>query len=126
MEAWSDVSELAIEWQQITGTGSTDMGDLCGLMPVVHPYVPGATGNLHGSNYWIENPEQTCITSALWQLNMLKILLENNAERAKTIVSNYKPQFSTKEEYFSYLKRFESEGDRIKYREDENVIVYIN
>lgn len=126
MEAWSDVSELAIEWHQITSTGSTDMGDLCGLMPVVHPYVPGATGNMHGSNYWIKNPEQTCVTSVLWQLNMLKVLLENHAERAKTIVSNYKPKFSTKEEYFSYLKRFDSEGDRIQYGEDEKAMVCIS
>ena len=126
MEAWSDVSELTIEWQQITSSGSTDMGDLCGLMPVVHPYVPGATGNSHGSNYWIENPEQTCITSAVWQLNMLHLLLKNDAERAKSIVSNYKPAFSTKEEYFSYLKRFDLEGDRIEYGEDEKAIVCLS
>lgn len=126
MEAWSDISEHAIEWQQITGSGSTDMGDLCGLIPVVHPYVPGAIGNSHGSNYWIENPEQTCITSVLWQLNMLYVLLKNDAERAKEIISNYKPTFSSKEAYFAYLKRFDSKGDRIEYGEDQKAIVYLS
>ena len=32
-------------------TGSTDMGDLSQIMPVIHPYVAAATGNAHGADY---------------------------------------------------------------------------
>ena len=32
-------------------TGSTDMGDLSSIMPVVHPYAGGAVGNSHGCDY---------------------------------------------------------------------------
>ena len=35
---------------------------------------------------------------------MLKLLLGNDAERAKKIVSEYKPLFASKEEYLAYLK----------------------
>ena len=30
-------------------TGSTDMGDLSAIMPVIHPYMPGAVGTAHGA-----------------------------------------------------------------------------
>src|SRR5687767_8140119 len=34
-------------------TGSTDMGDLSMVMPVLHPYIGGATGSGHGADYKI-------------------------------------------------------------------------
>ena len=34
-------------------TGSTDMGDLSKVMPVLHPYMGGATGTGHGADYQI-------------------------------------------------------------------------
>src|SRR6185369_12163692 len=34
-------------------TGSTDMGDLGMVMPILHPYVGGATGSGHGADYQI-------------------------------------------------------------------------
>src|SRR5207249_2526697 len=34
-------------------TGSTDMGDLSMVMPVLHPYVGGARGTGHGADYEI-------------------------------------------------------------------------
>ncbi|MBE6959082.1 MAG: amidohydrolase, partial [Ruminococcaceae bacterium] len=41
-------------------SGSTDMGDLSCIMPVVHPYAPGAVGKGHGNDYYIEDPELAC------------------------------------------------------------------
>lgn len=125
MECWPEIDNIGIEWQQFIITGSTDLGDLSCLMPVAHPYVPGATGKLHGADYSIENPEFTCLTSAIWQLSMLQVLLKDNAERAQAIVANYKPAFSSKEAYFACVERFNSEGERIEYGEDENAIVHL-
>src|SRR5881392_24940 len=34
-------------------TGSTDMGDLSMVMPILHPYMGGATGSGHGADYQI-------------------------------------------------------------------------
>lgn len=100
------------------GSGSTDMGDLSAIMPVVHPHVAGSAGKGHGNDYRIVNPETAYIGSAKWQLAMLQLLLGNGAERAKKIVAEYKPKFESKEAYLSYLDSLNCSGDRIVYRED--------
>ena len=45
-------------------TGSTDMGDLAHIMPVVHPYVSCATGRTHGADFRITEPEHAYLTPA--------------------------------------------------------------
>ena len=96
-------------------TGSTDMGDLSSIMPVVHPYAAGATGTGHGADYYIVDPEKACVKSAKWQLGMVKILLSNNAQRAKEIVANFKPLFESKDAFLAYCDSLNDSGDRITY-----------
>ena len=79
------------------GSGSTDMGDLSCVMPVVHPYAAGATGTTHGNNYQITGPIAACVTSAKFQMEMLYLLLKDNAERAKGIIEKFEPMFKAKE-----------------------------
>ena len=105
------------------GSGSTDMGDLCCVMPVVHPYACGAVGTSHGSDYYIKNPEDACVNSAKFQLSMMKILLSNGAERAKKIISEYKAPFATIKEYLDYMDSLVDNGERIEYTEDGNAKV---
>lgn len=100
------------------GSGCTDMGDLSNIMPVVYLTIPGAIGNLHGSDFKITNPEMACIGAAKWQLAMLELLLKENATRAEQILREYKPMFASKEAYLEYLDDFYSDGCRINYRED--------
>ena len=99
-------------------SGSTDMGDLSQVMPIIHPYAPGAVGNSHGSNYFIENPDLACVGSAAWQLEMINVLLSNNAEVAKKVVTEYKAPFASNEEFFAYLDAINSDSERIVYNED--------
>ena len=87
------------------GAGSTDMGDIASVMPTIHPYVGGATGKSHGNDYRITDPESACVTSAKVQINMLKLLLSNGAERAKKIIAEYKPVFASKEAYFEAMEK---------------------
>ena len=100
-------------------TGSTDMGDLSRIMPVIHPYAAGATGTGHGDNYEIADPEAACVTNAKWQVAMLSLLLENGAARAKEIIATYEPEFESKEAYLAYMDSLNDSGDRIVYREDD-------
>jgi len=97
------------------GSGSTDMGDLACIMPIIHPYAPGATGNSHGANYQIADAERAIIKSAKWQLAMLTLLLKDGGVRAKAIKEAYKPKFASKEEYLNYLDGMVDSGDRITY-----------
>lgn len=105
---------------QSMGAGSTDMGDLCCIMPVVHPYASGMTGTSHGSDYYITNPIDACVGSAKLQITMLSVLLGNNAERAKKIIKEFKPLFASKQEYFDYIDNLASSGERIEYLDEKN------
>src|SRR5437660_2886534 len=60
-------------------TGSTDMGDLGQVMPIIHPYVGGAKGTPHGADYEIVDPTLTYLTNAKALASMVVYLLADNA-----------------------------------------------
>ena len=101
------------------------MGDLSALMPVVHPYAPGASGRSHGSDYKIEDPELACVASAKLQMNMLYILLRDNAKAAKQIVSEFKPLFKSKDEYFEYISSFNKSVGHISYSDNGKIEIQL-
>ena len=119
LEAGNILPDVPKERDYNTGSGCTDMGDLSGIMPAVHPYMPGATGTSHGNDYYINNPELACVGCAKWQLNMLNLLLKDGGKRAYEIKDNFKPTFNSKEEYFEYIDSFVLDGDRITYNEND-------
>lgn len=100
------------------GTGSTDMGDLSCIMPVVHPYTGGAKGVSHGSDYVIVDPEAAYIANVKLQLGMILLLLGNGAKRAQSILTSFTPQFASKEDYLHYVDSLNASGDRITYGND--------
>jgi len=124
MQLAKEAAEIALPDSPISysetsiGTGSTDMGDLSCVMPVIHPHCGGARGHGHGSDYEICDPEAACVDSAKWQLTMLELLLKDGAERARKIISEFKPLFATKEEFLAYQDAINDSGDRITYKED--------
>lgn len=107
-------------------SGSTDMGDLCCIMPVLHPNAGGATGKGHGNDYQIADPIAACVGSAKMQLGMLLILLSDDAKRAKEIIASYKAPFASKEEYLAFMDSLARTGDRITYLEDGTAKVDIS
>lgn len=125
-----DAAKLAIPQYEFSkfadrSSGSTDMGDLCGIMPVVHPYSAGATGTGHGNDYYVVDKIAACVDCAKLQLGMLKILLSEKGARAKKIIEEFNPQFASKEEYLAFVDGINSSGDRIEYADDEPVKVNI-
>ena len=110
---------------KITGrfsTGSSDMGDLSCVVPVVHAYAAGSEGRAHGNDYRIADVEKACVVSAKWQLTLLELLLGDGASRAKKIVSDFTPRFNSIKDYLSYIDGIYSSGDRIEYKEAEAVV----
>ena len=110
--------DMEFKRKQIYSTGSTDMGDLSGIMPVVHPYAPGGKGTSHGDNYQIESVQLACVDCAKWQMLMLWKLLTNGAECAKKVIAEFTPRFASKEEFLAYIDSIESHGERITYLDD--------
>ncbi len=100
------------------GTGSTDMGDIAMIMPAVHPYCGGAVGTSHGMDYYIEKPDKACVGSAMWQLEMVHMLLSDGAALAKKIIANFEPTFKSKEEFLNYIDSVQLHGERIVYGDD--------
>ena len=79
-EAMEQVLETLDYAPQRWGTGCSDMGDVCCVMPAIHPYVTGASGASHSSEFYITDPVTACVTSAQVQAAILIRLLENGAD----------------------------------------------
>jgi amidohydrolase len=78
--------------------GSTDMGDLSHIMPVIHPYTTAASGGGHGVDYLIEDYVQAVINPAKAMAMTVIDLLAGQAETAKAILDTSSPQMS-KQQY---------------------------
>jgi amidohydrolase len=76
--------------------GSTDMGDLSQIMPVIHPYTTAATGTGHGADYLIQDYVQAVVTPAKAMAMTVIDLLANHAEKAKAVLAASPAKMSKK------------------------------
>ncbi|MFC1899483.1 amidohydrolase [Chloroflexota bacterium] len=83
-------------------TGSTDMGDVSNIMPVVHPYAGGAVGTSHGSDYLIEDYHLAVINPAKAMAMLVVDLLADGAAKGKDILVRHKANM-TKQEYLDFM-----------------------
>ena len=88
--------------------GSTDMGDISHLMPVIHPYVGGATGLGHGANYVIEDYGLALIKAAKALAYTAIDLLADDACHGNSIAGGQRPDMSISE-YLKFMRNFASE-----------------
>ena len=84
-------------------TGSTDMGDVSQIMPVIHPYVVAASGTGHGADYLIEDYDLAVLTGAKAMAMTVIDLLANDAQHAKAIKDSH-PAPLTKDQYLSLMR----------------------
>lgn len=124
-EAMEAVVDNAICKTSDWGAGCSDMGDVASLMPTIHGYIGGAEGTDHGSDYYITDPETTCVNAAKIELLAAIKLLENDAQEAKKAVSEYNPYFKSKEEYIAFQNKINKTYDAVQYLENGNVILEI-
>ena len=84
--------------------GSTDMGDISNLIPAIHPYVGGSSGNsLHANDLVVNDYDLSVIESGRMMAHTVIDLLNENALAAKKIVNDFNPKFS-KESYLRFLR----------------------
>ena len=74
--------------------GSTDMGDLSCIMPVIHPYAISASGVGHGADYIIEDYDRAVIAPAKVVAATVIDLLANGASAAKKVIDDYSATYS--------------------------------
>lgn len=83
-------------------TGSTDMGDVSHLMPIIHPWVGCVHGALHSVDFTLFE-EKTAYTKTPQALACVLIdLLYGDAQGIEDLLDGYKP-LMTKEEYLEYM-----------------------
>lgn len=82
--------------------GSTDMGDVSHLMPVVHPWVGCVDGVLHGADYALRDGEVAYTkTPQVLALTIVDLLAEG-AEKAEAICQTFKPQLD-RDSYVKFM-----------------------
>ncbi|MDD5728950.1 MAG: amidohydrolase [Victivallales bacterium] len=89
------------------GFGSTDMGDVSCIVPVIHPYLPCSEGTGHSVDFKIADFETAYITNAKLLALTIVELLYGNAEKARKIAEGKSNKLSVTEylEKLSLLKQ---------------------
>jgi amidohydrolase len=85
-------------------TGSTDMGDLSQIMPVVHPYAGGAEGTGHGKDFRIADPDNVVIEAAKGMAMTVIDLLADGAAEAHRVLAEFTPPL-TRAGYLDAVRR---------------------
>ena len=88
--------------------GSTDMGDISRLMPVIHPYIGGAVGLGHGATDVIEDYSLAVIKGAKALAYTVIDILSDNAAHGNSIVGGQRPDMSISE-YLKFMRNLASE-----------------
>jgi len=83
-------------------TGSTDMGDLSQVMPVLHPYIGGARGSGHGADFEIADTALAYVAPAKALAAMAIDMLADGAAGAREVVGARPPM--TREHYLSFQR----------------------
>ncbi len=91
---------LSVRPDTLNMGGSTDMGDLSQLIPILHPYAGGAVGTGHGADYVVEDYEAAVITPAKAMAMTVIDLLSEGAAGAQRVLNGVQPSMS-REEYLA-------------------------
>lgn len=92
-----------------THGGSTDMGDLSMLMPVIHPYVNSASGVGHGNDFVVNDYDRAVVMPAKVMAATLLDLLCNGAEQARAALAGFTPTLTTEQYVATQRERFSIE-----------------
>src|SRR2546429_863966 len=84
-------------------TGSTDIGDLSIVMPVLHPYVGGARGTGHGADYEIVDQPLAYLVPAKALAAMVVDLLWEGGAGAREVLARARPPM-TREQYLAFQR----------------------
>lgn len=86
----------------IDSVGSTDMGDMSQLMPVIQPTMGGFIGGLHSAEFRVLDEWQSALKGGELLAELTYQLLVDNASKAKKVIEQFNMKM-TKDQYFSYM-----------------------
>ena len=98
--------------------GSTDMGDVSHIMPVIHPYVGGSEGiSNHSADMVTKDYSLAVIESGKMMASTIIDLLMDDGKKGKEVLENFTPILS-KKEYLELLRELSSE---VFYESSHNI-----
>lgn len=92
-------------------SASTDMGDLAHIMPVIHPWIGGVSGNAHTREFKVVDPEMAYIISAQCMAMTMIDLLAEGAVGAEQVLQSYQPKMK-KTEYLAFMDSIEQQPSK--------------
>ena len=95
------ISEDIKIYRGIDMVGSTDIGDLGHIMPIIQPTMGGFSGNLHAEEFGVADEDMAYINPAKAMAMSVIDLLCDGAICAKAVKDAYTP-IMTKEEYINF------------------------
>ena len=88
--------------------GSTDVGDVQHLLPVLTFHTGGVTGGLHQNNFSVVDEDEAYVLTAKIFALSAYCLLKDGAALGRKLKEEYQPVFKNKEEYIKFLDLFHS------------------
>ena len=111
---------------ELWSPGGTDLGNLSSLMPVVQPSTTGVEGVGHSRDFRIASAYHCCQLPAECLALMARLLLRNQAARAREVLAQAKPVFATKEAYFQALDSLSTRGHVVEYTEQNDIVLHLS
>ena len=115
-KTFADMAELVLGRNSVTVIddsksqgGSTDMGDLSTIIPVIHPYTNAAAGTGHGDDYLIEDYDRAVVAPAKVMSATVLALLSDGAKMAREVVEKHEPSMTTEQYVATQRERFKTE-----------------
>jgi amidohydrolase len=83
--------------------GSSDIGDLAHIMPVIQPSMNGSRGTFHGNDYAIADKEISYLWNGILMAETALDLLWGDGQTGASVKANYDAPM-TKDEYLAFLR----------------------
>jgi amidohydrolase len=89
-------------WNSGFGAGSTDLGDVSQIMPVLEGIANGCRGTGHGADFVVHDADLAYVMPAKASGATIVELLANGAARAREVIESYKPAM-TRQDYLEHM-----------------------
>ena len=103
--------------------GGTDMGNVGAVIPTIQPHLYSPEVRNHSVDFSVKNPEYAVLYHAAALTSMACELLKDNGEKAKKVIAEYTPIFSSVKEYCEEMDKLYKVKKAIEYREDNSALL---
>lgn len=101
--------------------GSSDMGDMAQVMPIIQPYAPGAVGKSHGTDFYVTDPYTACVKCAEVYLAFMHALLDGDAAGAYKVLRESEVPYPDRKEFLKKVEELRRDKEAVLYNEDGTV-----